>query len=190
MRVQYLDGRSVRQIQDAGARRYPEATSHILMVLSREQDTRKLPLGRNLHRKAPVTQCPNPTATAARCSLNAGNVVVVALQRLDALSGTKVPKLDRKVGRARGCAGGEVRDQRAADDDHTEQRAVGVERDVLDGVRVALERALKLSRLVVPDLCAGAVIQHALACTDNAEPAELCASARGWTGERAAAHVP
>ena len=66
---------------------------------------------------------------------DAADVVVVALQRLDALVRLKVPQLDGHVGRAR-----------------DEQLPLRVEGDVLHRVRVALQRPLVVARLKVPDL--------------------------------------
>ena len=66
---------------------------------------------------------------------DAADVVVVALQRLDALVGLKVPQFDGHVGRAR-----------------DEQLPLGVEGDVLHRVRVALQRPLVVARLEIPYL--------------------------------------
>ena len=66
---------------------------------------------------------------------DAADVVVVALQRLDALVRLKVPHFDGHVGRAR-----------------DEQLPLGVEGDVLHRVRVALQRPLVVASLEVPYL--------------------------------------
>ena len=66
---------------------------------------------------------------------DAADIVVVALQRLDALVRLKVPHFDGHVGRARG-----------------QQLPLGVEGDVLYRVSVALQRPLVVASLEVPYL--------------------------------------